>query len=1279
MAESFWLDLNFSEKFGDVQVVFFSSGIQLVFQENPGSFFSVARAESILYQAVTLFPDQCPAADHCWKWIGDFLALTFSGPAATSLFVIANAHKTVYTARKSLSNLIKLLPSIRDENTLSEYASFVPPLFAFPDLHDLASALLPIFDGLSCSGTMRDAAADTVRHHFTNEMLKLMREKFYGPETRAVPVFFSMYVACISQSDPGLRAEYKQDLLGLMNQSPDLVCPILSEPNWFYWLFELIDNPDSSEDPFWMALGLLLDFSIELTGEAHILSKALRFLSTRPGCDWLKRSILLYLLRPEVMTPDRFFVLFDVTFECIFFQSVCDKRLFLSVDISENGEWRDIQIAVALMRAFDPQVRIKSTVLPLRMAYLVAQLLRFKSDKFCPQVCGLRCDPDIFYSAIAILGHVADLEGFAIVAPGHQLFDDPADSPAWQFFLFETKCLRDIEIIQPEFDSLLANLPHPAEPIQPQINEFFETEAMNMEGSRTEKRMLVESFLDSITIGPWARDIPAKFRASSLISKRGKRVLLALDREYEQPSSSVASPTEPAAGESVPLWSRLRATSLANAVAFSRVATLVSIDGEFAGPLWVSGSTVFFDGNSPMWSRPRRVQIELAEIAFLFTRRCLNQIDTCEIFTAMSQSFCFRFTDSALEFCVYINQHINLGTFSKPARFDMFHSLRTICNAIYQTVLSVEIIARLNLTDRWLNYEITNYEYLYWLNIIGGRSFHDLDSYPIYPFLISDFESPSINLQNPSIYRDLRLSAHGLSPHRRQDAEKRYSAGAPGDQVQFCAFYMTSAVVMHSLLRVEPFMTRHLAFHGGKIDTARSFHSYEELARGITDQFSIGRELVPEMFSFPQALRNESQFDFGVSATTGEKVDHVELPKWARDNEHVVTVHRVALESQYSSLNLHHWINLVFGIYRTDVNSFTVHFRRSYPECEPKDDWDMPSVPAAVRATGLAPEQLFRSEHPARTVTAGVRRSIPLFQTYDLGQKKVSKMRKSIILCDPGILIDVRSGQIVTKAVNAIGQLWGVSRSLGLAIFGTGLDMVITVIGIETGAMRVVSHESSLISCATIIGGEWLLTGGTNGSLSIWKIPGDPTGQITLKTTKANHCEAVIAVDGCADIGLIVSIDKEYNCAFQTMLQRSLIRKLKLDCVRPCLPLISVFKSGIVVIAYQAAETAKIAVFDVRGELLKAFECAGPLSEIDKYYHTDTREFVIVGFPRTIAIYDLCTYTLIKALEVEDAEPRFSALKGQGAVLAVSSQKLVILSFRDLLEQLPVDSCSAAV
>eukprot|EP00494_Astrolonche_serrata_P021115 UN21349 len=37
------------------------------------------------------------------------------------------------------------------------------------------------------------------------------------------------------------------------------------------------------------------------------------------------------------------------------------------------------------------------------------------------------------------------------------------------------------------------------------------------------------------------------------------------------------------------------------------------------------------------------------------------------------------------------------------------------------------------------------------------------------------------------------------------------------------------------------------------------------------------------------------------------------MPKWAKSPEHFVYMNRKALESDYVSRNLHHWIDLIFG------------------------------------------------------------------------------------------------------------------------------------------------------------------------------------------------------------------------------------------------------------------------------------------------------------------------------------------------------------------------------
>ena len=42
-----------------------------------------------------------------------------------------------------------------------------------------------------------------------------------------------------------------------------------------------------------------------------------------------------------------------------------------------------------------------------------------------------------------------------------------------------------------------------------------------------------------------------------------------------------------------------------------------------------------------------------------------------------------------------------------------------------------------------------------YLNEASNRSFSDLSQYPVFPWIIADYENHTIDLNNPKIYRDL--------------------------------------------------------------------------------------------------------------------------------------------------------------------------------------------------------------------------------------------------------------------------------------------------------------------------------------------------------------------------------------------------------------------------------------------------------------------------------------------------------------------------------------------
>ncbi|KQJ99367.1 hypothetical protein BRADI_3g42877v3 [Brachypodium distachyon] len=66
-----------------------------------------------------------------------------------------------------------------------------------------------------------------------------------------------------------------------------------------------------------------------------------------------------------------------------------------------------------------------------------------------------------------------------------------------------------------------------------------------------------------------------------------------------------------------------------------------------------------------------------------------------------------------------------------------------------------QILKRTQLMERWANWEISNFEYLMELNTLAGRSYNDITQYPVFPWIIPDYQSKVLNLDDPSTYRDL--------------------------------------------------------------------------------------------------------------------------------------------------------------------------------------------------------------------------------------------------------------------------------------------------------------------------------------------------------------------------------------------------------------------------------------------------------------------------------------------------------------------------------------------
>src|SRR3990167_2120414 len=125
--------------------------------------------------------------------------------------------------------------------------------------------------------------------------------------------------------------------------------------------------------------------------------------------------------------------------------------------------------------------------------------------------------------------------------------------------------------------------------------------------------------------------------------------------------------------------------------------------------------------------------------------------------------------------------------------------------------------------------------------------------------------------------------------------------------------YSSSGSVLFYLIRTEPFTTQFLQLQGGKFDHAdRMYDSIPKCWKNVLTGPADVKELIPEFYYFPDFLKNQNGIQLG-RLQNGGHLNDVQLPGWASTPEEFIRIHRQALESDYVSLHLHEWIDLIFG------------------------------------------------------------------------------------------------------------------------------------------------------------------------------------------------------------------------------------------------------------------------------------------------------------------------------------------------------------------------------
>ncbi|EWG36043.1 hypothetical protein FVEG_14606 [Fusarium verticillioides 7600] len=461
------------------------------------------------------------------------------------------------------------------------------------------------------------------------------------------------------------------------------------------------------------------------------------------------------------------------------------------------------------------------------------------------------------------------------------------------------------------------------------------------------------------------------------------------------------------------------------------------------------------------------------------------------------------------------------------------------------------------LLKKWQKGEISNFHYLMMVNTMAGRTFNDLTQYPVFPWVLADYTSEDLDLDDPNTFRDLSKPMGAQTPNRVGGFVESYNALAEIGEIPFHygTHYSSAMIVSSYLIRLPPFVQSYILLQGGSFDHAdRLFQSIPEAWKSASCKNKADvRELIPEFYCLPEFLTNVNGYNFGNRESNGVKVDHVELPPWAKGDPRIfIAKHREALESPYVSENLHQWIDLVFGYKQRGeaaVENLNVFHHLSYRGATDLDSItdakERAILAGVIHNFGQTPHQVFMKSHPAREhVKSPVRRldsSVfslgclphPLLESHERVASLIHASKLDRLLCASPFRLNFPPYDKFLE--------WGYADNSIRFFFSDNRKPAGLFENLHIGQ----------ISCACLADSKTLITAGEDCVVSVYALqtlPGKPV-ELLPRSNLFGHKSPVttIAVSKAFSTLLTVSADGQ---AFLWDLNRlSFIRKLPL--VRP--------------------------------------------------------------------------------------------------------------------------------
>uniref|UniRef100_A0A8C3Y3C9 WDFY family member 4 n=1 Tax=Catharus ustulatus TaxID=91951 RepID=A0A8C3Y3C9_CATUS len=560
------------------------------------------------------------------------------------------------------------------------------------------------------------------------------------------------------------------------------------------------------------------------------------------------------------------------------------------------------------------------------------------------------------------------------------------------------------------------------------------------------------------------------------------------------------------------------------------------------------------------------------------TRHCLSRISDPFIFNlchkdhAMGDQMCSRYSYhdiKEIHLMRFLLQEIALEIFFKNgySRFLVFHDSDR--NKIFKRFCSFQ--STLDNCNK-CNYkrEISNFDYLMYLNTLAGRSYNDYMQYPVFPWVLADYHSETLNLTDPHTFRDLSKPMGAQTVERKHKFIQRFNEveKTEGDlsvQCHYCTHYSSAIIVASYLVRMEPFTQTFCSLQGGSFDVAdRMFHSVKSTWESASrDNMSDVRELTPEFFYLPEFLTNANHFELGCMQD-GTVLGDVQLPPWADGDPHkFILLHRQALESDYVSAHLHRWIDLIFGHKQHGsaaveaVNTYHPYFYGDKMDLNNiKDPLIKSTILGFISNFGQIPKQLFTKPHPSRNAQgkSSAGRETGLFlHSSGILPPFVSSLQN--LKLSPITIKDYPKGAIghivhTEKGILAVEKNKILIPPLWSKTFCWGFEDFTCCFGNYGSEKNVTTFECMAdwgkCLCAVCPSATTLITSGTSSVVCVWEfsLVKDKVKCLNLRQALYGHTQAVTCLAASVTYSIFVSGSDDRSCIIWDLNQLTFINQL---------------------------------------------------------------------------------------------------------------------------------------